>query len=266
VISWDKQVLLTPSSKAPGVVVTYIGQGSPYQEQMLRLAAISDPTKFAPAVASAEAAEVESLGDRLDARDNRLNNEVIEAIRTNLRSVKFRRSDYICAYNDKIHYCSAQCDDEEILISGGCFLPKDEAGLISSSWLDPNDYRRWDCMFHDAQPVHPDWPKLTETAAFAFCAKLPESSHPTEAAQQTFAQTRCNPNGTANEVIGCIDDANIATKTRLSSYYSSQYLNSFDTQCQAEFPGGGSGGHEDRAKCLQKKLQDAAGKSGAQSK
>ena len=50
VISWDKQVLLDPNSKAPGVVLTYIGKGSPYEEQMLRLAAIGDPTKFAPPV------------------------------------------------------------------------------------------------------------------------------------------------------------------------------------------------------------------------
>jgi hypothetical protein len=78
----------------------------------------------------------------------------------------------------------------------------------------------------------------------------------------TPAQAACNPNGTANEVIGCIDEDNIATKRQLSRFYSSQYLDSLDAQCQAEFPGGGSGGHEDRAICLQEKLKDAAAKAG----
>jgi hypothetical protein len=58
-------------------------------------------------------------------------------------------------------------------------------------------------------------------------------------------QGQCNRNGTANEAIACIDDDNIATEKRLLQFYSSQYMNSFDTQCQAEYPGGGSGGHED---------------------
>lgn len=36
-ISWDKETLLNPASKAPGVVLTYIGPASPYRQQMLRL-------------------------------------------------------------------------------------------------------------------------------------------------------------------------------------------------------------------------------------
>jgi hypothetical protein len=67
----------------------------------------------------------------------------------------------------------------------------------------------------------------------------------------------CDPNGVANEVIGCIDTDNAATKARLAKFYS-RYLNSFATQCQAENPGGGSGGHLDRATCLQKRLKQEA--------
>jgi hypothetical protein len=78
----------------------------------------------------------------------------------------------------------------------------------------------------------------------------------------TPARAVCNPDGTANEVIGCIDDDNIATKRQLSRFYPAQYLDSLDVQCRAEFPGGGSGGHEDRAICLQRKLKDAAAKVG----
>jgi hypothetical protein len=37
-------------SKAPGVVLTYIGDGSPYREHMVRLAAVGNPAKFAPPV------------------------------------------------------------------------------------------------------------------------------------------------------------------------------------------------------------------------
>jgi hypothetical protein len=266
VISWDKQVLLDPNSKAPGVVLTYIGQGSPYEEQMLRLAAIGDPTKFGGVAATAEAMEIESLGDRLDALEDRLNSEVTEDLRASLRSVTFKRVDYVCDYNDNNHYCSARCDGDEILISGGCFLPNAEVGLISSSWLDPNDYRKWNCHFYEGRFFRADLPRLTKIAAFAYCAKLPESFHSTDVAQPTSAQAQCNPNGTANEKIGCIDEVNIATKRWLSIYYDSGYLNSLGAQCQAEFPGGGSGGHEDRATCLQKKLQDAGAKVGAQGK
>jgi hypothetical protein len=71
----------------------------------------------------------------------------------------------------------------------------------------------------------------------------------------------CNPNGTANEVIGCIDDANVATKKQLTLFYS-RYLQSLDAKCQAEFSSGGSGGHQDRATCLQQKLKDEAARIG----
>jgi hypothetical protein len=49
-ISWDMKVLLDRDSRAPGVVLTYIGNGSPYKEQMLRLAALGDRAKFTPPV------------------------------------------------------------------------------------------------------------------------------------------------------------------------------------------------------------------------
>ena|ERR1700730_4889574 len=81
----------------------------------------------------------------------------------------------------------------------------------------------------------------------------------------TLVQAACNPNGTANEVISCIDDANLAAKKQLTQFYS-QYLGSLDNKCQAEFSGGGSGGHQDRAICLQNKLKQEAARIGMPSK
>ena len=52
VISWDRKALLDKDSKSPGVVLTYIGDGSPYRRQMYQIAAISDPKNF-PAVVEA---------------------------------------------------------------------------------------------------------------------------------------------------------------------------------------------------------------------
>jgi hypothetical protein len=49
-ISWDKQSLLDRYSMAPGVVLTYIGEGSSYREQVLDIASVGDPTKFNPPV------------------------------------------------------------------------------------------------------------------------------------------------------------------------------------------------------------------------
>ena len=71
----------------------------------------------------------------------------------------------------------------------------------------------------------------------------------------------CNPNGTENEIIGCIDEANAAMQKRLAAFYP-KFLNSFSAQCQTQFPGGGSGGHSDRATCLQDKLKDEATRVG----
>ncbi|MGY3131174.1 hypothetical protein ACVWZM_001856 [Bradyrhizobium sp. USDA 4501] len=45
-ISWDSKVLHDRDSSAPGVVLTYIGNGSPYDEQKLLLAEIGDSAKF----------------------------------------------------------------------------------------------------------------------------------------------------------------------------------------------------------------------------
>jgi hypothetical protein len=79
------------------------------------------------------------------------------------------------------------------------------------------------------------------------------------------ALAKCNPNGTANEAIGCIDEGNDATKKQLARFYS-RYLYTFNTQCQTQFPGGGSGGHSDRAMCLQDKLKAESGRVGLPNK
>lgn len=76
-------------------------------------------------------------------------------------------------------------------------------------------------------------------------------------ATATPVRATCNPKGTANEVIGCIDEDNLTTEKQLTKFYS-KYLRTLDAKCQAEFTGGGSGGHEDRAVCLQKSLKDEA--------
>jgi hypothetical protein len=44
-ISWDKKLLLDHNSKAPAVVLTYIGDSSPYNQEMLSLAAIGEPSR-----------------------------------------------------------------------------------------------------------------------------------------------------------------------------------------------------------------------------
>jgi hypothetical protein len=75
------------------------------------------------------------------------------------------------------------------------------------------------------------------------------------------ALAKCNPNGTANEVIECIDEDNAAQKSRLAGFYPS-HLNSFDVKCQQQNPGGGSGGHQDRAFCLQNMLKEEASRVG----
>jgi hypothetical protein len=81
----------------------------------------------------------------------------------------------------------------------------------------------------------------------------------------TSAKAVCNPNGTANEVIGCIDEANAVMQKWLAAFYP-KFLNSFSAQCQTQFPGGGSGGHSDRATCLQDKLKAEAARVGLPNK
>jgi hypothetical protein len=82
-----------------------------------------------------------------------------------------------------------------------------------------------------------------------------------ELATATLAHAQCNPKGTANEVIACIDEDNLSTEKQLTQFYS-RYLSNLDAKCQAEFTGGGSGGHQDRAVCLQNKLKDEAARIG----
>lgn len=61
-------------------------------------------------------------------------------------------------------------------------------------------------------------------------------------------KVECNANGTAHQQIGCIDNANAELKEQLRRHYS-LYLDSFLAECARINPGGGSGGHEDRAIC-----------------
>ena len=202
---------------------------------------------------AASAEEVASLKEQTKLLEGRLN-----ALSVNLGNVTFRLDYRECKYNindSDSHYCHAQCLNHETLLSGGCLLPNDEGGLIASSWLD-NGYKTWHCMYYDIQRINSRFGPLTKTGAFAYCAN-PAS-----------AQAQCNPdpNSPENERIGCLDNANIATETRLLNNYSSEYLNYLDNKCQTEHAGGDSGGHRDRAECLRDALQDAAAKVEAQNK
>lgn len=47
-VSWNKQALVNSSGKAPGVVLTYVGQGSIYRNQVLALARTSIPEPLPP--------------------------------------------------------------------------------------------------------------------------------------------------------------------------------------------------------------------------
>lgn len=67
----------------------------------------------------------------------------------------------------------------------------------------------------------------------------------------------CDSNGTANQQIGCIDNANAHLREQLSRHYS-HYLDSIFETCAKDNPGGGSGGHEDRAICARSALKAEA--------
>jgi hypothetical protein len=67
----------------------------------------------------------------------------------------------------------------------------------------------------------------------------------------------CDPNGTPNLVIGCIDNANLDIWEKLNRNYG-RYLDSLYAKCQKDNPGGGSGGHEARATCVSKALEAEA--------
>ncbi len=69
------------------------------------------------------------------------------------------------------------------------------------------------------------------------------------------AKAECNPNGTENQIIGCVDEANAALKKRLIKAYPA-FLKRFETRCAEQNPGGGSGGHSDRAQCLAARLNE----------
>ena len=47
-ISWDRKALLDKTSKVPSVVLTYVGEGSPFRGEILKLASLGDPVKFPP--------------------------------------------------------------------------------------------------------------------------------------------------------------------------------------------------------------------------
>jgi hypothetical protein len=63
----------------------------------------------------------------------------------------------------------------------------------------------------------------------------------------------CNPDGTANEQIGCMHNDNVSRAKALQSKLGDTVCKVF-AECAAEFTGGGSGGHSDRVECASKKL------------
>jgi uncharacterized protein YecT (DUF1311 family) len=63
----------------------------------------------------------------------------------------------------------------------------------------------------------------------------------------------CNPNGTANEVIGCLHNANVDQSKNLNKRYS-KYLDSIFETCAKKNTGGGSGGFDDRTRCVTEAL------------
>jgi uncharacterized protein YecT (DUF1311 family) len=75
------------------------------------------------------------------------------------------------------------------------------------------------------------------------------------------AKAECNPNGTENQIIGCVDEANAALKKRLIKAYP-LFLSRFEARCAEQNPGGGSGGHSDRAQCLAAKLKEEKARVG----
>lgn len=63
----------------------------------------------------------------------------------------------------------------------------------------------------------------------------------------------CNPRGTANEVIGCLHNANVDHSKKLNKQYS-KYLDSIFEKCAKDNTGGGSGGFDDRTRCATEAL------------
>jgi BMFP domain-containing protein YqiC len=120
---------------------------------------------------------VKSLEGRIRSLEDRPNNTlggVTEALRANLRAVPNE-----CRFDSKNHRCSARCNNDEIVISGGCYgLNNDAGAIVSSAYLSSetgpsNQYTTWSCIFYDMRDIHPDWPPLTRVGAVAYCAKLP---------------------------------------------------------------------------------------------
>jgi hypothetical protein len=70
-------------------------------------------------------------------------------------------------------------------------------------------------------------------------------------------KVKCDPDGTANERIGCLHNANVDQWSKLNSHYS-RYLDSLIDKCAKDNPGGGSGGFEDRTTCVSKALEAEA--------
>jgi phage shock protein A len=130
-------------------------------------------------VASAANAQesVKSLERRIRSLEDRPNNTlggVTEALRANLRLVPNE-----CKFDSNNHRCSAQCSDDEMVVSGGCYTLNDNAGgIVASTYLSSetgpsNQYKTWACQFYDMKDIYPDWPPLTRIVAVAYCAKLP---------------------------------------------------------------------------------------------
>lgn len=91
----------------------------------------------------------------------------------------------------------------------------------------------------------------------ALCACLLVFALPATALANPPTLSKCNLNGTANQQIGCLDNDNAAKLAVLKSAYSKR-LESFYSECEQQFQGGGSGGHEDRATCVASRIEQEA--------
>lgn len=68
---------------------------------------------------------------------------------------------------------------------------------------------------------------------------------------------KCNPNGTANETIGCVQNMYVDLWEKLVKHYENK-LDAVVAACAKEKPGGGSGGHQDRVECVTKRYEEEA--------
>lgn len=60
-----------------------------------------------------------------------------------------------------------------------------------------------------------------------------------------------------NEEIGCLQNQYVDLWERLTAHYG-KFLDAKVTECARRYPGGGSGGHQDRVECVMKEYESEA--------